>query len=471
MRSRNTIENPELSFRDKILYGASGFGDAVTYSLISTFLLFYMTTVAGIQPAIAGSVVAFGSLWDALTCPVFGYLSDNCHSSMGRRRPFLLIGSIPLAACTMLLFTSIDAGPGLKIVYYVIVIMIYWSAFSCFFIPYMAFGAELTHNYDERTILRSYTSIANNLGGVVGGVCPTIMVDILCSMGSGRAASWQITALIIGIFTAASILLCFFGFKDRDIPLQPKEKSEDAEKFSVRKVAREYVEILRLKPLRMLIGASIIALIGITMFNADRLYFLTYNMGLNGAQISLILFVGNGLGFVIPLFINLMTRWFDKRHSFMILIGGSAIIVAAFRFIGVSGWVSLIIMVSFFALYNTGYWQLMPTLLYDVGEYDEYYGGKNRIGAVMSLQSLAEAVAEALSVQILGIILQFTGFNGEAAVQSAFTMEWIANCLMIIPSAFMILSCVFIYKYPITREVFNDIQQKLRRRRGDVDDN
>ena len=463
MSRRKTIENPELSRRDKILYGSAGFADAATYALVSTFLLFYLTTIAGIQPALAGSLVAFGSIWDAVTCPVFGYLSDNCHSRMGRRRPFLLMGSVPLAACTMFLFTAIGAGLAVKVVYYVVVSMIYWSAFSCFFIPYMAFGAELTHNYDERTILRSYTSIANNIGGIVGGVCPTIAIDYLCSSGISRNTSWQVTALVIGILTFCAIMLCFFGFKDRDIP---KPKEQHAEKFSVKKMFRDYIDVLRIKPLLLLISASIISLIGITMFNSDRLYFLTYNMGFNGAQISLVLFICSCFGFIIPFVLNAMTRWFDKRRSFLIVIGGSSLIVAAFRFIGVTGWPTLIIMMAFFALCNTGYWQLMPTLLYDVGEYDEYYNGKNRIGSIMSLQSLAEAAAEALAIQLLGIILQLVGFNGALEVQSDFTLSWIATCLMIVPVMFTIIACIFIYKYPITREVFQEIQQKLEDRKS-----
>ena len=107
----------------------------------------------------------------------------------------------------------------------------------------------------------------------------------------------------------------------------------------------------------------------------------------------------------------------------------------------------------------------MPTLLYDVGEYDEYYNGKNRIGSIMSLQSLAEAAAEAIAIQVLGIILQLVGFNGELEVQSEFTMEWITNCMLVVPVLFLLAACAVIYKYPITREVFNDIQQKLSERK------
>ena len=455
----------KLSFKDKVFYGASGFGDSATYTITSTFLLFFMTTMAGIQPALAGTIVAVGSLWDAITCPVFGYLSDNCHSKMGRRRPFLLAGSIPLAATTMLLFTTFDAGIAFKAVYYVVIIIVYWSSFSCFFIPYMAFGAELTDDYDERTVLRSFTSVSNCIGGMVGRVCPTMIVDVLCSQGFETATSWQMTAGAIGALSGGAILLCFFGFKGRDIPL-PKDNEAPKEKFNIKKMFLDYLDVLKIKPLRILMGASIIALMAITILNADNLYFLTYNMGYSGTQITLVLLVGQSIGLVIPFFVNAMAKWFDKRHSFLLIIGICAILQTGFRFIEINSMPTVFVLIIVYALCSTAYWQLMPTLLYDVGEYDEYHSGKSRIGSIMSLQSLAEAAAEAISIQLLGIILQFAGFNGDLAQQSETALSWIYNCLTILPAAFLIIACLFIFRYPITRKVYNDLKQKLADRKS-----
>ena len=97
-------------------------------------------------------------------------------------------------------------------------------------------------------------------------------------------------------------------------------------------------------------------------------------------------------------------------------------------------------------------------------EYDKYTSGKDRVGAIMSIQSVSEAIAEALGVQLLGIILQIVGFNGENAVQSAFVLGWIENCMMVVPIILTILSCIFIWKYPITREVYEKIKKGLAER-------
>lgn len=447
----------KLGLRYKISYGAAGFGEATAYCLISTFLLFYLTTIAGIAPALAGTIVALGSVWDLITCPIFGYLSDNCTSAMGKRRPYILVGSIPFTLFTMLLFTFIDASAPIKAGYYMLVIILFWTAYTCFYVPYMALGAELTDDYDQRTVLRAYTSVFNSLGAIVGSVAPTMMVDFMCSSGLSLKISWQLTALAIGIIAGVTIFLCFAGSKGRDKPILKEEKK----KFNLREMIIEYVDVLKIKPLQYLLAASIISLTGITMVNSARMYFFTYNLGFSAKQISFTLFIACVMGLCMPPIINVATRNFDRKSIFIAFMAFGAVGTAMFKFIGVTGYVTLYILIAMYAIVNMTYWQLMPTILYDVGEYDKYTNGKDRVGSVMSIQSVSEALAEALGVQLLGIILQLVGFDGEAAVQSDFVLGWIENCMMIVPIILILIACYFIWKYPITREVFEKMKREL----------
>ncbi|MDY4959868.1 MAG: MFS transporter, partial [Lentihominibacter sp.] len=107
------------------------------------------------------------------------------------------------------------------------------------------------------------------------------------------------------------------------------------------------------------------------------------------------------------------------------------------------------------------YWQVMPAMIYDVCEYDQLETGMQRQGTIVSIQGLVEAISSGIGAQILGLILQFAGFNSDAAAQSAHTMEWIENCTTFIPAIFLFLSCVALWKYPITKKVYEDICRKL----------
>ena len=106
----------KLSFRTKLSYGVGGICDNALYTLSGTYLLLYLTTVAGISPAIAGTITAIGSIWEALCGPIVGFKSDGTRTRFGRRKPFLLMASFPVAIITSLLFTAIDASMTVKVI-------------------------------------------------------------------------------------------------------------------------------------------------------------------------------------------------------------------------------------------------------------------------------------------------------------------------------------------------------------------
>jgi GPH family glycoside/pentoside/hexuronide:cation symporter len=113
------------------------------------------------------------------------------------------------------------------------------------------------------------------------------------------------------------------------------------------------------------------------------------------------------------------------------------------------------------------YWQIMPALVYDVCEYDELETGKQRQGAIVSLLSLVEAFAAGIGSQLLGIILQFADFDGEAAVQSATALAWVENSMTVVPAVFVLLSFAALKKYPITKARFEEIQAELAKRKAE----
>ena len=198
----------KLSFRTKLSYGVGGICDNALYTLSGTYLLLYLTTVAGISPAIAGTITAIGSIWEALCGPIVGFKSDGTRTRFGRRKPFLLMASFPVAIITSLLFTAIDASMTVKVIYYTVMIILFWTSFSSEFIPYMAWGSDLTEDYHERTVLRSYAYVFNQVGMCIGMVLPTVIVDYCMNLGRTTAQSWQMVGIFTGVCSGAALLLC-----------------------------------------------------------------------------------------------------------------------------------------------------------------------------------------------------------------------------------------------------------------------
>ena len=96
-----------LNFKTKLSYGVGGICDNTLYTLSGTYLLLFLTTVAGVSPAMAGTISAIGSIWEAICGPVVGYKSDAAITRFGRRKPFLLAAAFPVAIVTSMLFTAV----------------------------------------------------------------------------------------------------------------------------------------------------------------------------------------------------------------------------------------------------------------------------------------------------------------------------------------------------------------------------
>ena len=471
----------ELGKRVKIAYGIIGIADQCQYFLFGTFFLFFATTVAGLDAAVAGAMAAMGAVWDAVSSAFIGNLSDRCSSPHGRRRIFIMAASLPAAITTSLLFTSFDLGSSAKVAYYVIMTLFFWSSFSGFFIPYLAWGAELTQDYDQRTVLRGYAYAGNTVGMAIGAVIPSVVVEATVGAGLSTAAAWQFTASLIGIIL---FLVLFFGAwsikpdgKTPELTISrsqemnvPKRKGMKGHRFGSSpegNLISQYLSLLKIPALRYAIYASILYLAANTIFVADRLYFYTYNMGLTGGQISLLMGLEPFVGLIFMPIITAVSKHFDKRSQYIagLLICGFSMLVL--RFTGTRTFFEAAIMLVFFGIGAICYWQFMPSMIYDVCEADELETGLKRQGKIVSLQAMSESFSEAIGLFLLGYVLKLAGFDGAAAVQQETALTWVSNCFTFIPGLFMMASAYMIYKYPITREVYENICRKLQQRRSE----
>ncbi len=457
----------KLTIANKMGYASAAFGDSASYAIINTFLLFFLTTVAGIEPAAAGTIMIIGAVWNTLINPIMGYLSDNVSSRRGRRRPFMLFMALPLAAVTYMLFTAVDLLPQISPVYYGAILIIFWTAFTGFFIPYLALGAEYTQDYNERTELRSYASVFNMLGNLAGMVLPSAFVEFLCERGFSQAGAWSAAGAVVGIFSMTSILITVHAAKRKDTgcaeegkPLFPRVK--------LTVIFKEYGQVLKLKPFKYLLLTSLCALICNSMFGSDLVYYFSYNHGLSAAEISGMFLYRTGVCILLILIMRKVSAVTDKRTALLAVFAVGAVAVTIARFTGVEGTVQLHIFIFFVAVATSVYWQLMPAILYDVCEYDELYTGKKRQGTIVSMQGLVEALSAGIGTQILGIVLQMSGFDGQAAVQSREALMWVENSVTILPACFLVLAFLALYKYPITKEKFREIQRQLEERRNRI---
>ena len=213
-----------LPIKTKIAYGTTAVADQCLFYLYGTFFMFYLTTVAGVRPAVAGIISAVGAVWDAVMAAIAGYISDNTQSRYGRRKPFIMIFAFPMAAMTALMFTDFGLPMGVRIAYYTVICLAYWSFFPLFFIPFLAWGAELTEDYTERTTLRSYAYVGNTVGMALGTLVPTILVDYLIGIGRSETGAWSGAMTIVAACVFAVLFFGPMAIKAKSNALSPEER-------------------------------------------------------------------------------------------------------------------------------------------------------------------------------------------------------------------------------------------------------
>ena len=133
-----------------------------------TFVLFYYASVLGVSGRLAGAVLLIAMIWDAVTDPIVGSISDNLRTRWGRRHPLMAIGSIPLAICLYLLFAVPEGLSEWQMVTWMLVVCILLRTFLTLFgVPYLALGAELSTDYQERTSITGLRTVVHWLGAIL----------------------------------------------------------------------------------------------------------------------------------------------------------------------------------------------------------------------------------------------------------------------------------------------------------------
>ena len=97
-----------LTFNTKFAYGIGQVAEGLKNSALATFVLFYYNQVLGLPGTLAGLAVAIALVFDAVSDPLAGSISDNWRGKFGRRHPFMYASAIPLGICFYLLFAPPD---------------------------------------------------------------------------------------------------------------------------------------------------------------------------------------------------------------------------------------------------------------------------------------------------------------------------------------------------------------------------
>ena len=294
-------------------FGAGAMGMAVILNTMGGVFPPFMTNFLGIGAGAAATLLLVSKLYDMVTDPLMGVISDRTATRWGRRRPFLMLGGAISAIGLVLVFNPPAIGSQAWLIAYVLgALLVTYTGYTVFNIPYMAMPAEMTGSYHERTTLMSHRVVFLNIGALIA-VSAFALVQWL---GNDRAAHGIMgSAFAILIFLGSAY--CFFG------TASARQTFQKEHAYSIRTQIRT---AFRNRPLMLLLGAKFCQLLGVSLSSATGVYFKVVILGLSYQLTTLYLYTSSVVIIAfIPLW-NMASRRYGKRLTYMAASAGYALV-------------------------------------------------------------------------------------------------------------------------------------------------
>ena len=438
----------------KIAYGSGDLGTAITAALRAFFLLFFLTDVARLSPAAAGTILLINRLWDAVNDPVIGWLSDRTTTRWGRRRPWIIIGAIPFGILFFMIWLVPPFGSTGLFIYYVIISLLLDTAYTVINVPYTALTPELTHDYDERTSLNSYRAAFSIGGALVAAVLHPIIVSQFDDIRMGYMVSGFVWATISTI----PCFIVFFATKERP------EGTESAKHDSIPLLQQIKIAFAN-KPYRYVIALYLFSWLALQLISTVLIFYLTYYIGAPG-KLPLVLLAIQGTAFVFLFVWTAVSRRLDKRYVYMI---GATIWLAALiaLYFITPETAQLILPLAVVAGAGAAVAYLIPwSMMPDVIEFDELNTGLRREGIFYGFMVFLQKTSIAIAIFFVGRGLSLAGYITpteavQTPAQPESALETIRLFIGPVPAVILAISIVIVYFYPISRERHLEAREEL----------
>jgi GPH family glycoside/pentoside/hexuronide:cation symporter len=393
-----------LSWTQITAYGLPGVGAGYMFLLINLYIMKFSTDVLLIAPAVMGTIFGVSRVWDAISDPLVGYISDRTKGRLGRRRSWLLISIVPLAAMFIWVFSP-PAGiqGGYLIAWMAIGVIGFYSAATMFIVPHMSLGAELTADYHERSRLYGLRHGAFTFGAILA----LASMQILINQESNGEAIVRQTAFelssIAALITALLIGWAVFKLRERD-DFQGRVNDKPFDAFK---------DVWSNVHARLVLIVSFIEHIGSAVIGLLTLYIAQYVLGRPELAGLVILAYMLPSTFSVPIWLPLSRRFGKIRLWIfsMLLTGLSFGGMFFLPFMSSGTQLPVIFVLAFLAGLAAGCGgTIAPSIQSDIIDYDEYLTGERKEGSYFAAFNFVHKSATGVMIFITGYVLQFAGF-------------------------------------------------------------
>jgi GPH family glycoside/pentoside/hexuronide:cation symporter len=468
---------PPLPTSTRFAYAFGQAAEGIKNESFGIFLLFYYTNVLGLSGILAGQAILIALVFDAVTDPLVGVLSDRTSGRLGRRHPYMLASALPLG----LFFYGVFAPPPdltqtQLFLWMATFVVLCRGAMTLFHVPHLSLGAELSSDYEMRTRIVTERTVWSRLGGAMPGVLGLLwfMRDTPTHPdGRFNPAAYPDYALIAAISMTLVVLASSYWTRSR-IPYLPRPSRDQQAQKVLSTLVHGTLQALRIRSFRALFFGNVVSFVAWGVAGTLGLHMATFFWHISTEQ----LFIW-GFAAGISVFVGLavwarLATLFDKRTVFL---AGLAIYVAfttppfflrAFGFwpeVDSALYLPLMILTTG-VLANFGIAAAMVTggsMMADVTDEDELRSGRRREGVFFGATSFAAKASVGVGGLIAGIITDVVGISNLRSADEAgpdvvlqLGLAEGATILILISLAGLVFS-----RYDLTRERHGEIQRSL----------
>ncbi|MGA1822040.1 MAG: MFS transporter [Thermoplasmatota archaeon] len=428
-------------------YISGDFGISISFFVVSFFFMYYLTDLIGLDPILAGIAFGIGMLWDAVSDPIMGLISDKTHSVFGRKRVYVLFGALPLGISFFLLWTIPSAAAeGVQFLLATIMLLLFKTAYTVVAVPYMSLLPVISSSYDERTQISGMRAFTSQFGTILGGVSA-----LLVSSFSSEIVGLRTLGISYGILVAGLMIISAQSVRGLEKQTVKRKKS-----------ARSRFSVLKERNYLILVTLYFFGGIATTSMTASFPFFAEHIMGSESlSTFGLAAFILTAM-FFIPLWLAL-TKRIHKKYLLMVSTAAIALILLIMgTTLNEDRVILFFLLVSICGAFMSAYFIIPYSLVPDTVDLSELRTGERNESIFFGVWVFIHKLGLAAAPVIMGFMMGALGYDGDLDTQTSSGLLSVRLTFGILPAVFFIITGLIGLLYGISRKDHMEIEMKLK---------
>ena len=469
----NLSPSLKVPMTQKIAFGVGMLANQMFPAAISIFIVVLVQDL-GFPGWMWGVVSLAPRIFDSLTDPIMGFISDNTKSKWGRRRQYVFLGAITMGISFVIMWQLFrDSSIDYNFAYFLFWSIVFYLGLTIFSVPYVAMGYEMSDDFHERT---SIMAIAQWIGQWAWVIAPwfwVIMYDTAwfetADVAVRELAIWVGLACAICAMVPAIFIKSKSTLEENYSPMTMKNIGG-----SLIKIWDSFGEAFTSAPFRKLCFATFLIFNAFNTVAAFTFFIIVYylfNGDTGAAGIWPTLFGSVGAlctAFLVIPIVAKMSKAFGKKNAFLISQSISVLGYVMLWFLFVPGKPYLfLIALPFFSFGIGGLFTIMMSMTADVIDLDELTSGQRREGVFGAIYWWMVKFGFAIAGGLSGAIFSFIGFDTALEVQPESAIIGLRLFFSGLPILGTVIAMLIMRNYDISEERANEIKEQLKIQRAE----